>query len=206
MLSIENIKDVIFDFDGVIIDSEKKKFKNIQNILKDYNFNLNDSEYHNFIGKKRAKFLEEIGVSNIEEIMSKIHAKDSDDFILIEDLLSFIEFLHKNKIKMHIATGSLRKFVEQLLIKHNIKKYFSEIITGDEIDESKPNPKIYIEMKKRISSNHIVVIEDSPVGVKAAKDAELFVIGLGINLNANIECSSYKDLLKLFQQTHRVLK
>lgn len=56
MLYIQKFKHVIFDFDGVIIDSEKQKFADLQETLKEYDFYLKDEEFNNFIGKKRAFF------------------------------------------------------------------------------------------------------------------------------------------------------
>jgi len=52
MLSIENVKHIVLDFDGVIVDSETKKFSDLQEILKGYNYDLDNSNFRNFIGKK----------------------------------------------------------------------------------------------------------------------------------------------------------
>lgn len=197
MLSIENVKHIIFDFDGVIVDSENKKFSDLQEVLSTYNYTLNDSEFRNFIGKKRGAFLREKGLSNIEEIMEQIHEIDKDfrEISIVSGLKEFLSFLQEKKIKMHIATGSSKKFVEALLEKHDISKYFTEILTGDDIKESKPNSRVYLEMKQRLNDNNILVIEDSPAGVESAKKAGLFVIGLGENLNADIEFLSYTQII-----------
>ena len=203
MSFIKNVEHVVFDFDGVIVDSEKKKFADLQEILKDDSYTLFDSEFSNFIGKKRGSFLQDIGISNTEEIMKKVHEKDLNyDFRLIEGFLEFLKLLQQKNIKMHIATGSSRKFVLSLLQKHNISQYFSEILTGDEVKESKPNPKIYLEMKNRLQSENIIVIEDSPAGVTAAKSAGLFVIGLGKNLAADIEFTGYAEIIEYISKSY----
>lgn len=198
MLSIGKIKHVIFDFDGVIIDSERQKFKDLQQILSEYKHILSDSQFPNFIGKKRGQFLIELGIKNIDEIMAKVHEIDStyDSLELVDGLTDFLEFLHRNGVKMHIATGSSKEFVLKNLSQNNIANYFTEIITGDEITESKPNPVVYLEMKKRIGSEGVIVIEDSPAGIQAAKRAQLFVIGFGVDLESDIEFESYVSLIK----------
>ncbi len=201
MLSMKNIEHAVFDFDGVIVDSERKKFADLQEILKKYAYVLSDSKFKQFIGKKRGRFLQEIGISNSNELMKEVHEKDRDykDIQLIDGLLEFLEFLQKRDIMMHIATGSSKEFVLSLLEKHNISQYFSKIITGDDVQESKPNPKIYLVMKKELQSENIVVIEDSPAGVTAAKKADLFTIGLG--LNADIELRTYEELIDYFNKS-----
>jgi len=132
--------------------------------------------------------------------MKKIHQKDYEitNLKLIKGLKDFLNFLKQKKMSVHIATGSSREFVLSILKKNNILQYFSEIITGDEIKESKPNPKVYLELKKRVLDKNIIVIEDSPAGVESAKKANLFVIGLGKNLNADIEFESYDEIIKYF--------
>ena len=129
------IEHVVFDFDGVIIDSERKKFVDLRAILKENSYVLSDSKFNDFIGKKRGHFLQEIGVPNTDEIMKIVHKKDlsNDDLLLVEGLLGFLKFLQQKSIKMHIATGSSKDFVSLFLQKYAITEYFSEIITGDEI-------------------------------------------------------------------------
>ena len=99
---------------------------------------------------------------------------------------------------MHIATGSSKEFVSSFLQKHKISKYFSKILTGDVIHESKPNPKIYLEMNNLLQSREVVVIEDSPAGVQSAKKAGLFVLGLGYELGADREFANYKEIIDYF--------
>ena len=197
MLSIQKIKHIIFDFDGVIVDSERRKFSNLQEILKEYNYDLQNSEFLNFIGKKRGAFLKEKKLRDVNQIMEKVHEKDMkfNSFSLVEDIKELLQFLKKKHIFCHIATGSSKLFVNSILKKYELLYYFTHIISGDDIEQSKPNPAVYEEMKKRIACNDLIVIEDSPAGVLAAKRAQLFVIGLGENLNADREFSTIKEFL-----------
>lgn len=196
MISTENIQHVVFDFDGVIIDSERQKFADLKDILNTYNYNLNDSEFRNFVGKKRGQFLKEKKITHIDEIMKKAHKLDQihTDLPLIDGVKQFLMFLKNKNIKMHIATGSSKEFVLFHLDKHAICSYFSQILTGDDIKESKPHPKIYLEIKKRLDNQHIIVIEDSPVGVQSAKQAGLCVIGLGNSTGADTEFLTYNQI------------
>ena len=200
MSSIKNIKHVVFDFDGVIVDSERKKFADLQAILENQGYMLSDSLFESFIGKKRGHFLSELGVSHIAHIMQRVHEEDKH-FAGIElktGLRELLALLKQQGITMHIATGSSAEFVFSLLDLHGIRDYFSIILTGDEVAESKPNPAVYVEIKSRLNSSQIVVIEDSPAGVLAAKTADLFVIGLGTNLDAGVVFANLDDVQSFF--------
>lgn len=195
------IEHVVFDFDGVIVDSEKEKFRIVKEILQDKGHTISDSLFPQFVGKKRAFFLEEIGVSKISEIMQEIHEKDSllIETPLVSGVCTFLDFLKSKHIPAHIATGSSRNFVTLLLEKHGLVSYFATIITSDEIKESKPNPRIYLEMKRLLGSSNILVIEDSRAGVESAKNAGVVVLGLGKNTGAEQEFDSFKELQNYFE-------
>ena len=202
MLSISKFKHCIFDFDGVVIDSEKKKFKDMQDVLKKYDFNLNKNYFFKFIGKKRSLFILELNTeklnSNLEEIMCEIHKKDYElkDYELIPDLIKFLDFLKNKNIQAHIATGSSKEFVLKILNHFNIREYFKYIITGDQVSESKPSPKVYLEMLKKINDEPAFVVEDSPAGIMSAKKAGLFVVSLIKHDKADFVVSNFSDFLK----------
>ncbi len=209
MLYIQKFKHVIFDFDGVIVDSEKKKFEDLQKILKNYNFSLKNEEFKKFIGKKRAFFLKEqnhdIINNNIEEIMTKVHKKDFQihKYDLTKGLTDFLTFLENKGIKMHIATGSSEKFVLKILEKFNIKKYFTYIITGDQVSESKPSPKVYLEIKNKINDEPAFVIEDSAAGILSAKRAGFFVISFLEHDKADVMVHNFLELLQIFTKDRK---
>jgi len=203
MLYISKFKHCIFDFDGVIIDSEKKKFKDLQGILKKYAFNLSDDYFFKFIGKKRAYFIKELNNetlnNNLEKIMVEVHKKDFDlnEFVLIPGLIDFLNFLKTKNIKAHIATGSSEEFVFEVLNYFKIKNYFSHILTGDQIKESKPSPKVYLELLKKINNESAFVVEDSPAGIISAKKAKLFVVSLIEHEESDMFVSDFFELLKI---------
>lgn len=202
MLSILKFNHCVFDFDGVIVDSEKKKFKDMRSVLKKYDIFLKDDDFSKFVGKKRGFFLREnfshlLNDTDINEIMKNIHELDTSDdsLILVEDFMNFLNILYDHKIVMHIATGSSKKFVLNILNKFGIKKYFSNIITGDDVIESKPSPEIYLKIKKIIGNESIFVVEDSIAGVLSAKSAGLFVVSF-VNIDsADIYVQNFKEIL-----------
>jgi len=182
---------VIFDFDGVIVDTEHKKFKDLKRIMKEKGINVNSSLFKLFTGQKRGFFLKkyfpELTEYKINQILIKLRELDNyiESVELVKGIKKLLIFIKSKKIKTGIATGSLRDTVEKTLKKFKIDSFFDFIVSGDEINISKPNPIIlkYALKKYNIDNKKTIVIEDSPAGIEAAKRAELFTIGLGTYFN-----------------------
>ena len=131
--------------------------------------------------------------------MDEVHKKDFDldDLVLIPGLIDFLCFLKNNNVEAHIATGSSQDFVFKVLELFKIKKYFSHILTGDQVKESKPSPKIYLELRRKINNESAFVIEDSSAGIISAKKAKFFVISLIEHDESDLFVSDFFELLKI---------
>ncbi len=205
---------VIFDFDGVIVDTEHKKFKDLKRIMKEKGINVNSSLFKLFTGQKRGFFLKkyfpELTEYKINQILIKLRELDNyiESVELVKGIKKLLIFIKSKKIKTGIATGSLRDTVEKTLKKFKIDSFFDFIVSGDEINISKPNPIIlkYALKKYNIDNKKTIVIEDSPAGIEAAKRAELFTIGLGTYFNkrelseSDIFFKSHIEVLKFFRK------
>jgi HAD superfamily hydrolase (TIGR01509 family) len=181
------IKAIIFDFDGVIFDTESKKFKDITKALKKRNYELKKKEFNSFIGKKRKFYLQTQIPSKSEEfyteILNEVRTSDIEkleEYKIIEGIIELLKFLKIKKIKTAIVTGSNKNFVNKLISLHKIKSYFDLLITGEDFHNSKPNSECYeLACKKlKINPNEATVIEDSSAGIQAAKSIKCNVYGL----------------------------
>ena len=182
-------KAIIFDCDGVIIDSEYLFLENTINFLKKRNIHQNISDVTKYIGLP----LDTI----IKMIIAEYELKDSVEFVeqyfqsedvvynhleklkILNNLNMFLEWAKNKNIVCAIASSSPKDYVERVVTILNIKKYFKTIVTIEDVKYGKPFPDVYIEACKRlnIKFNEAVAIEDSPVGIKAAKTAGLYTIG-----------------------------
>ena len=182
-------KAIIFDCDGVIIDSEYLFLENTINFLKKRNIHQNISDVTKYIGLP----LDTI----IKMIIVEYELKDSVEFVeqyfqsedvvynhpeklkILNNLNMFLEWAKNKNIVCAIASSSPKDYVERVVTILNIKKYFKTIVTIEDVKYGKPFPDVYIEACKRlnIKFNEAVAIEDSPVGIKAAKTAGLYTIG-----------------------------
>ncbi len=176
---------VIFDFDGVLIDSERKKFRDLQIVLKPFNLNLKKHDFQKMLGKKTDSFLSErfptLSKSKIKTIVKLRRQRQLSKIPkLIPGTMKLIRFLKSKKVKTAITTGSSRALVKSILKKNSAGQLFDLIVSGDEFNKSKPSPECYkATLKKlKLSPGKVIVIEDSVAGIKAAKAAGCKVIGI----------------------------
>ena len=190
------IKAIIFDFDGVIVDTERKKFKELQNLMNSTKFILTECDFKDMIGKKTSAFLSEKfpdmdkkEIKKTEEQRRK-KLKNTEEKIL-PGLKKLILYLQSKKIKIAITTGTVKEIVEKTLRSNEISSFFDTIVTGEDFKESKPFPECYEKTLKKLQLNpsEIIVIEDSIAGIKAARAAKCKVFGIMTSLEK-------KDLLE----------
>lgn len=183
------IKAVIFDMDGVMIDSEPLWEKTERILLAkrgiDYNptyrdkivgLNQNDSgrlmkETFNLI-----ETVEEIIAERIE-ILLDLYEKELE---LMPGLLPILKGLKESEFLLALASSSPIRVINFVLDKFSLMEFFSVVVSGDFIELGKPHPDIYIYTAKRlgIAPRECVVIEDSINGVKAAKGAGMICIAV----------------------------
>lgn len=179
------IKGLIFDMDGLILDTESISNKLLIDIFSKYDINLNEEIISKTIGlekKKAIKVFEEYLGGNIpiKDIIN-LHKKVVNDYLekngvpVKLGLIELLNYLDEEKIKKVVATSSYRKVAENVLIRANVYNRFDDIICGDEIKESKPSPDIFLKAleKLNLSADEVIVLEDSRMGILAAHRAKI---------------------------------
>jgi len=181
------INNIIFDFDGVLVDSEILVAKAFVKYMQNFGVEIDEKEFVNFAGKKT--------VQVIEILSQKYSIKDQQKFLTdIMDITSNIykkeltavegayEFVSKIKLNLYIGSNSIKDRIIDGLQRVELNKYFKseQIYSFDLVENPKPHPDIYL---KAIEDNHLkinetIIIEDSTVGVKSGCSAGVKVIGL----------------------------
>lgn len=186
------MKAVIFDMDGVLIDSEALHLYDFRVFLQKHNQNLTNEELSEFVGLDAKTFighLQEIWkpvslLPSIEEIKEGCkYPSDSFQDMLVTHVRFILSHLKKNNIKIAIASSSPYNIIYKMLSINDIDSYFDVIVSGNDVQAKKPSPDIYFETLKRLElpSNDCIVIEDSLVGIQAAINAGLYVIAVKEN-------------------------
>ena len=182
------IKAVIFDMDGLMIDSERITFEGYQKIFKEQNLEFTMDFYKTLLGNGmtivKKLFKDEYGDNFDFEALIQVvhqHLKDTLDqgrMPLKPGIISLLEYLKSKDIKTIVATSSQRTRVDAILSKLNLVEYFNDSICGDEVVNGKPNPEIFLKacQKLDVLPSQALVLEDSQTGIQAAFDAKIPVI------------------------------
>ncbi len=184
----ESIKAVVFDMDGVLIDSEIVYFKNEYTVLKKYRPWIKEEDLYPTVGMSGKMYREYFHDyfhfdTDSEEYLQYIKEAFADFPINYHDIMfaSVKETLTKLKqmnYKLALASSSDMDNIQLVLSQCEIEDYFDFICSGDMFNQSKPNPEIYLTTfeKLHIQPGEALVIEDSPVGLQAAKAAGAKVV------------------------------
>lgn len=181
------IKNIIFDFDGVLVDSEILVAKAFVKYMKNFGIELDEKEFANFAGKKT--------VQVIDILSQKYSIKDQQKFSTdIKDISLNIyknelttvegayEFVSKTKLNLYIGSNSVKDRIIDGLQTVELNKYFKpeQVYSFDLVEKPKPSPDVYLKAIKdnNLNKKHTIIIEDSMVGVKAGVSAGIKVIGL----------------------------
>jgi len=202
-----NFSAVVFDMDGVLIDSEKfwelvemeylrpflpsgfSKDKIRKEILGRSIFDT-FTFLNNQFPEKFNNITSDIFIENYEKIgEQKVYSKTN----LLPGVRDFLEYLLSNKTTIAIGSSSPKRWIKQTLIRHELKKYFSVIVSGCQVKKTKPDPEIYNLVAKNlnISADKCIAIEDSKNGVSSAKAAGMFVFAIrnGFNSEQNLKAA-----------------
>lgn len=182
------IKAVIFDMDGLMIDSERVTFECYQEILKDMNLTMDEEFYKTLLGKPLKgiyqRFYDVYGNDfPIEDVIKDVHALmakrfETEGVPIKTGLKSLLEYLKENNYKTIVATSSNRDRVDTILSQAQITDYFDDSICGDEVTKGKPNPEVFLKSCQKLGVNvdEAIVLEDSEAGIQASYDAGIKVI------------------------------
>ncbi|WP_234123836.1 HAD family hydrolase [Clostridium hydrogenum] len=202
------IKAVIFDMDGVIIDSEPIHLKYAMELFKTIEIDMSIEEYNKFIGTNSYymwnKIINDYKLKYTMEELIKMERNGFYDFISspnmkiepIKYIPELLKELKENNYKIAVASSSPMRLIEYILEELKIRKYFDNLVTGDLVERSKPEPDIFLYAAEKLGARpeECVVIEDSHNGVLAAKKAGMKCIGYR-NLNSGNQDISKADII-----------
>lgn len=182
------IKAIIFDMDGLMIDSERVTFECYQERLKDMNLTMDEEFYKTLLGKPikgiYQRFYDVYGNDfPIENVIQDVHRLMAERFEtegvpVKKGLVELLHYLKDNNYKTIVATSSNRDRVDKILAQAKITEFFDDSICGDEVTKGKPNPEVFLKSCQKLGVNvdEAIVLEDSEAGIQASYDANIKVI------------------------------
>ncbi|HAU51577.1 MAG TPA: phosphatase, partial [Clostridiales bacterium] len=196
------ISAVIFDMDGVLLDSEPYHDQTTTSILESYGAKGAYEAIRPYVGRSSAdlwaamkvKYDIPASVEDLIELQWKKNVAGIPDSGLerSEGLTELLDFCHEKDIHIAVASSSRRDYVEAVFDHLNLWPYVEVFATGEEVENGKPMPDIFLLAATRldVDPERCLVIEDSTAGVQAGRMAGMYTIGYdnptsgGQNVNA----------------------
>lgn len=203
-------KLAIFDFDGLMVNSERVIFSALQKLFAKYNVNLTWIYFAGHIGTPvdiaLPQFFKDHPIPlSYKDFLSKRNLaikKEMDNSLrLMPGLTSLIALLIKNDFILAIGTSAKKNYLDKILEKYQIAHFFKYIVTIDDVKHGKPYPDLFLEVLRRANTTpkDALVLEDSPSGIQAAKVAHVMSIAIpapGANLSFFSEATFIVDSLE----------
>lgn len=212
------LRAVIFDFDGVITDSEVLHLRSFNKVLAQYGVQIATKDYYkDYLGLSDIDLLNVLTeegllklagdqIKNLAEQKKQIYEKlAKTEGSIIEGVRDFLQMLEKNNIPMAICSGALLAEIELILEQANMRHFFEVIVSAEQVKKGKPNPDGFLltlqrlneESEEPVLANRCVVVEDSHWGLEAAKAAGMHTVAITNSYDAKELTMAEKIITRL---------
>jgi len=208
------LKAVLFDMDGVIVDTEPLHRKAYFKMFTDVGINVNEDLYTTFTGQSTMNICKRLvslyNLSYSSEYLTKLKRqhfdylfKNDKQLQLIEGVLDLIKHYYSHNLKLVVASSASMPNINSVFDRFELNQYFIGKFSGADLKQSKPHPEIFLKASEHTgyTVSECMVIEDSTNGMKAAKAANIFCAGFESKHShdqdyslANIKVTSFKEL------------
>lgn len=212
-----DIKACIFDLDGVIVDTAKYHYLAWKRLAAEMGFDFSEAHNERLKGVSRMRSLEillEVGnIKRTDEEMEELATKKNDWYVeyirqlrpdeILPGVQKFLDELRMNGLKT--AIGSASKNTPLILERLNLSEFFDAVIDGTKVSQAKPDPEVFLKGAEELGVNpeQCIVFEDAQAGIEAAKNGNMYCVGVGKpeNLNgydyliAGFEGVSFKNIV-----------
>ncbi len=183
-------KAIIFDFDGLIVDTEVPEYEAWLNIFRSYGVDLPLSVWTPHIGGGNENFnihdhLEELTGKRIDRDEMRIRRRAEfaelfKDAVPLPGVEDYIVAARESGMRIGIASSSPRRWVHPKLEQLGLADTFDTVVCSDDVGSSKPNPASYLKAiaDLGVTSDEAFALEDSPTGVQGAKNAGLLCVAV----------------------------
>ena len=205
-------RGLIFDFDGVLIDSEPLYLKSVNVILEECGVpQLTADEYQRWIGSTARLTWEALTRDNnlpepaqhyqdrYEVVIESVLKRELTLTPEAEELLGIVE---RRGIPRGVATASRRKWLAIKLEKLGLTEFFDVAVCSTDVRRTKPEPDIYLRATELMGLDpaDAIAIEDSPAGIKSAKSAGIRTIGLRTGMTTNLDISKADEIIESLRE------
>ena len=209
---MEMLKAVIFDMDGVIIDSEPMHNKAYHDMFNEVGIQVSNELYESFTGQSTINICKRLcDHFNLEQspeslvAIKRKHYKQffysNSDLGLIDGVFDLIQDYYNNGLTLVLASSAAMTSINQIFDRFDLNPYFKAKFSGGDLKQSKPHPEIFIKAAEATGFNReeCIVIEDSTNGVEAANAAGIYCVGYDSFHSKNQDYSKANLVIKDFE-------
>lgn len=187
------VRAVIFDMDGVLVETEEYYFNRRMAFLQEKNIEPLSKKMEDYIGLDNKSIWDQLigDVPSREGLYAEyvsFRENNPTEFkeLLRKDVPNVFERLTESGIRIAIASSSERQDIERMLDQCGLHKYIDCYLSGEDCQETKPDPEVYLRTLRELAlpKEECVVVEDSAVGIQAAKGAGLFVFAMDLGIRS----------------------
>jgi HAD superfamily hydrolase (TIGR01509 family) len=206
------IRGLIFDFDGLILDTEVPEFEAWQRIFHSHGAELAHEKWASIVGTSSNGFNvisdleQQIGRKVDEAKIRSIHASDSLSEIEKKTpqpgILDYLERGRNSGYKIGLASSSGKQWIDKHLSRLNIRKYFDSVCTADDVLNVKPWPDLYFLAMDKLGLNpsESIAFEDSPNGITAAKSAGMTCVAIPNDFTRHLDLSKADIIINSLEE------
>ncbi len=207
------LKAVLFDMDGVIVDTEPLHRKAYFKMFEEVSIDVTEAMYDSFTGQATLPICrtlcQHFGLSDTPENLVSIKRKhfkyifeNDSDLALLDGVHDLIKDYHNNGLTLVLASSASMPNINRIFERFDLDKYFKAKISGADLKASKPHPEIFIKAAQLASehTNNCMVIEDSTNGIAAAKAANIYCVGFKSPHSANQDYSKADRVITSFEE------
>jgi len=207
------IRAIIFDLDGTIIDNEELYGKAFCAVLKKLGVSCKEVKhtsgigvYENWVKMKRNLNLT-LDPSELTAQTQQFYLNNLDKVKVRPDFLSVVRYFKSKGMKIFLATSNTIDIGQQILAALRLDQLFDSMTFGDEVARKKPAPDLFLKVieKENLRPREAVIIEDSPAGIAAAKNANIKVFALKTDRFNRIELSRADRIVNHFSELKKLI-
>ena len=219
MHQLKTLEAVIFDMDGVLVDSEPHHVAIEKKLFQKLGLPVSEEEHAGYMGVATDAMWEKVNrnhqaVLDVREMVKLNYQECNRHFSSLEKLepmpglVNVLKLLHQRNMPMAVASSSGLETINIILERTGLKKFFRQVVSSTMVNKSKPAPDIFLHAANRLKAKpeKCMVIEDSSNGVKAAKAAGMFCVAYsGAETSqpqpeADIQIYHFEELKRIMKQ------
>jgi HAD superfamily hydrolase (TIGR01509 family) len=207
------LKAVLFDMDGVIVDTEPLHHKAYYQMFSDFRLDVTDEMYQSFTGQSTLNICKKLcdffKLNDAPEALVEGKRNHFKELFFNDSSLQLIDGVHElildyynNGVTLVLASSASMTTINNVFTKFDLDKYFVAKLSGADLKASKPHPEIFLKAAEASShaKEHCMVIEDSTNGVKAAHSAGIYCVGYDSPNSKNQDYSLANKVISCFSE------